>query len=278
MSSNLATLTAKLQAQLLDNGTLFNAATCTVAFREALRKWNMTAPIHAGTIIDVVPAQFEYMLNDATFGTILDIESVWQQDPIVNGENDVALIYDFYFENNQPAIRLRSALAGGHLIVRYTTPHTVSGLDNATGGLLNDDQEQVLIDGACVEAINIRTASLVEGYNLSPNVIEQYKCAAAAYVQAFAAGLQRYARQRPAVGGHISASRAGDLSFRALFQVEGLSKWHPAKYARCAQVQADRHSPDGHHTRDRGCQQCPREREDRARTGHCFQWRELCAR
>ena len=92
MSSNLAALTSKLQAQLIDNGTLFSAATCTVAFREALRKWNMIAPVHAATIIDVVPSQFEYMLNDATFGTILDIESVWLQDPIVNGENDTALI------------------------------------------------------------------------------------------------------------------------------------------------------------------------------------------
>jgi hypothetical protein len=206
MSSILTALTAKLQAQLLDNGTLFNAATCTVAFREALRKWNMVAPIHAGTIIDVVPSQFEYMLNDATFGTILDIESVWLQDPIGHGENDTILTHDFYFENNQPAIRLRSALANGHLIVRYTKPHTVSGLDNAVDGILTADQEQVLIDGACVEAINTRLASLVEGYNLSPNVIEQYKRAESAYVQAFAAGLLRYSRQRPAVGAPSEAA------------------------------------------------------------------------
>ena len=127
MSSTLTALIAKLQPQLLDNGTLFTTPTCTVAFREALRKWNMVAPVHAATIIDVVPSQFEYMLNDATFGTILDIEGVWLQDPIVNGENDVAQIYDYYFENNQPAVRLRSSLASGHLIVRYTTPHTVFG-------------------------------------------------------------------------------------------------------------------------------------------------------
>lgn len=200
MSSTLTVLTAKLQAQLLDNGTLFTAATATVAFREALRKWNMVAPVHAATIIDVVPSQFEYMLNDATFGTILDIESVWQQDPITNGENDTALVYDFYYENNQPAIRLRSSLASGHLIIRYTAPHTVPGLDSAADGLMSADQEQVLVDGACVEAINTRTSSLVEGYNLSPDVVAQYQRAEAAYVKAFAAGLQRYAAQRPAVG------------------------------------------------------------------------------
>jgi len=199
MSSTLTALTAKLQAQLLDNGTLFSTATCTVAFREALRKWNMIAPMHAGAIIDVVASHKEYALTDPTFGILLDLESVWQQDP-AGGEEDKLLNYDFYFEDNAPLIRLRSALADGHLIVRYTTPHTVSGLDGATGGVLTADQEQILIDGACVEAINIRTASLVEGYNLSPNVIELYKRAESAYVQAFAAGLLRYARQRPAVG------------------------------------------------------------------------------
>ena len=200
MPSNLTALTAKLQAQLIDNGTLFTAATCTVAFREALRKWNMIAPVHAATIIDVVPSQYEYMLNDATFGTILDIESVWLQDPAVNGENDTLQLYDFYYENNQPAIRLRTSLASGHLIIRYTAPHTVIGLDSATDGLLTADQEQVLVDGACVEAINTRLSSLVEGYNLSPDVIGQYQRAEAAYVKAFAAGLLRYAAQRPAVG------------------------------------------------------------------------------
>jgi len=200
MSSTLTALIAKLQPQLLDNGTLFTTPTCTVAFREALRKWNMVAPVHAATIIDVVPSQFEYMLNDATFGTILDIEGVWLQDPIVNGENDVAQIYDYYFENNQPAVRLRSSLASGHLIVRYTAPHTVPGLDSASDGLLTADQEQVLIDGACVEAINTRLSSLVEGYNLSPDVIGQYQRAERAYSQSFAAGLQRYMAQRSAVG------------------------------------------------------------------------------
>jgi hypothetical protein len=205
MSSTLSALISKLQAQLLDNGTLFSTATCTVAFREALRKWNMLAPIHAGAIVDVVASHKEYALNDPTFETILDLESVWQQDP-AGGEEDKLLKCDFYFENNAPLIRLRSALADGHLIVRYTTPHTVSGLDGATSGALTADQEQVLIDGACVEAINIRTASLVEGYNLSPNVIEQYKRAESAYVQAFAAGLLRYSRQRPAVGAPSDAA------------------------------------------------------------------------
>jgi hypothetical protein len=200
MPSNLTALTAKLQAQLLDNGTLFTAATVTVAFREALRKWNMVAPVHAATIIDVVASQFEYMLNDATFGTILDIESVWLQDPVTNGENDTTLVYDFYFENNQPAIRLRSALASGHLIVRYTTPHTINGLDSSVDGILTADQEQVLVDGACVYAINIRLSSLVEGYNLSPDVIGQYQRAEGGFAQAFASGIQRYAAQRPAVG------------------------------------------------------------------------------
>ena len=76
----------------------------------------------------------------------------------------------------------------------------MAGLDSSVDGILTADQEQVLVDGACVEAINTRLSSLVEGYNLSPDVIGQYQRAEAAYVKAFAAGLQRYAAQRPAVG------------------------------------------------------------------------------
>ncbi len=66
MSSTLTALIAKLQAQLLDNGTLFTTPTATVAFREALRKFNIAAPIHAATLIDVVQGQKEYALNDPT--------------------------------------------------------------------------------------------------------------------------------------------------------------------------------------------------------------------
>lgn len=204
MSSTLTQLIAKLQAQLLDTGTLFSTNTCTVAFREVLRKWNITAPIHAGTLIDVVQSLKEYALNHPTISNLLDIESVWQK--AATGEEDKMLIYDFYFEDNAPFIRLRDALSSGSLIIRYTTPHTISGLDGATNGVLTADQEQVLIDGACVEAINTRTASLVEGYNLSPHVIEEYKRASIAYEQAFNIGLQRYARRRPAVGAPDQAS------------------------------------------------------------------------
>ena len=198
MSSTLTVLIAKLQAQLLDNGTLFSTPTSTVAFREALRKFNIVAPIHAATLIDVVASQKEYALNDPTIGTLLDIEGVWLKDALY--EEDKFLSSDFYFEDNAPLIRLREAQASGTLIVRYTTPHTVSGLDSSTDGILSADQEQVLTDGACYEAINVRRTSLVEGYNLSPNVIQQYENAAVSYLQAFNLGLARYAARRPAVG------------------------------------------------------------------------------
>jgi hypothetical protein len=198
MSSTLTVLIAKLQAQLLDSGALFTTPTCTVAFREALRKWNMAAPVHSATLIDIVADAKEYVLNDPTIVNLLDIESAWLK--AASGEDDTRLNYDFYFEDNAPVIRLRDALQSGTLIVRYTSPHYIVGLDNAATGILTADQEQVLIDGACVEAINIRLTSTIEGFNLSDHVVEEYKRAAGLYVLAFAAGLQRYARQRSAVG------------------------------------------------------------------------------
>ena len=198
MMLTLTALIARLQAQLLDNGTLFSTPTATVGFREALRKFNVAAPIHAATVIDVVASQKEYALNDPTFGTLLSILGVWTQDQV--HEEDKYLIHDFYFEDNAPFIRLRDAQASGKLIVRYTTPHTVSGLDSMSDSTMNSDQEQVLIDGACVEAINTRLISLVEGFNLSPDVIGQYQRAAVAFETAFTLGLQRYSARRPAVG------------------------------------------------------------------------------
>jgi hypothetical protein len=198
MSSTLTVLITKLQAQLLDNATLFSTPTATVAFREALRKFNIAAPIHAATVIDVVASQKEYALNDPTIGTLLDILGVWQQDAV--HEEDKLLTHDFYFENNAPFIRLRDALASGHMIIRYTTPHTIAGLDSSSDGILTADQEQVLIDGACVEAINVRLTSLVEGWNLSPDVIGQYQRASVSFAQAFENGLLRYKARRRAVG------------------------------------------------------------------------------
>ena len=204
MSSTLTALTSKLQAQLLVSGTLFNAATCTVAFREALRKFNMAAPIHSATLIDVVQGQKEYALNDPTIGTLLDILGVWQKDAV--NEEDKPLVIDWYYEDNAPFIRLREALASGQLIIRYTSPHTISGLDSSTDGILTADQEQVLIDGACVEAINTRLTSLVEGFNLSPDVVGQYQRALIAFEVAFQAGLMRYKRRPPAAGAPSSAA------------------------------------------------------------------------
>jgi hypothetical protein len=198
MSSTLTQLIAKLQPQLLDTGALFTTPTCTVAFREALRKWNMVAPVHSATLLDVVAASKEYVLNDATIVNLLDIESVWLK--AATGEDDTRLNYDFYYEDNVPCIRLRDALASGTLIIRYTSPHYINGLDSAATGILTADQEQVVIDGACVEAINVRLTSTIEGFNLSDNVVEQYKRAAIQWTQAFNAGLARYARQRAAVG------------------------------------------------------------------------------
>jgi hypothetical protein len=204
MTSTLTILIAKLQAQLLDNGTLFTTPTCTVGFREALRVFNYYAPIHAATVIDVVAGQKEYALNDPTIQTLFEILGVWQKDELY--EEDKPLNYDFYFEDNAPFIRLRDALASGHLLIRYSTPHTIVGLDGAGDTILNADQEQVIIDGACVSVIAVRLTSLVEGYNLSPDVVGQYQRAAVSYQQAFQYGLLRYSARRRAVGAPDDAS------------------------------------------------------------------------
>ena len=70
MSDSLTTLTTKLQALLMDGGTLFTSTTCTAAIRQALSRINVRMPIHAGTLIDTVADQYEYELTTALAGAV----------------------------------------------------------------------------------------------------------------------------------------------------------------------------------------------------------------
>lgn len=192
MAQTITQLIAKVQAQLIDDGTRFSTATCTAALRACLKNVNERAPINAGTRIDVVADQKEYELSDedSRAMSVLDILE-WDDD-----EDHTPIPYDAYSEDERLFFRLRTALSSGELLARFTIPHTISGLDSETESTPSARLDQVIVDGACVEALAYRAASRIETINLQQAVSDNYREAMGHFRQAYELGLQAYIRDR----------------------------------------------------------------------------------
>jgi hypothetical protein len=199
MAKSLTTLIADAQAMLLDDGTRFTTATVTAAIRNALKDFNRAAPIFAGELVDVVSGQKEYALNSSAFDNLIDIHSVLKQGTDANLENNIELTFDGYFEDAAPFIRLRSAQSSGYLIVRYTIPYTVSGLDSEVASTLPAYWDNTLLDGACYYSCLIRSVGRVETINLNQGVPNELQQALSFYRQAFQLGLAMASRRKPPV-------------------------------------------------------------------------------
>ena len=195
MTKTLSQITSAVQALLLDDGTRFSSATVEAAARSALRDFNNVAPVYQGDIVDVISGQKEYSLNAAGFSGLIDVQSVLKQGTDSNLENSVDLPFDFYFEDAAPFIRLRSAQTSGYLIMRYSIPHTISGLDSAIESTIPAYFDQTLIDGACYYSCLIRANARIEAINLNQAVSQQLQTSMLYYAQAFQLGLNQAARR-----------------------------------------------------------------------------------
>jgi len=193
MTDTLTQLIARVQAQLIDDGTRFTTATCTAALRACLKNVNERAPINAGTRIDVIANQKEYELTDedARAMSILDVLE-WDED----GEDHTPLLYDAYSEDERLFFRLRTALSSGELLARYTIPHTISGLDSETSSTPSARLDQIIVDGACAEAIAFRAASRIETINLQQQVSDNYREVMSHFRAAYELSLSAYIRDR----------------------------------------------------------------------------------
>ena len=199
MTKSLTTLIANVQSLLLDDGTRFSTATATAAVRSALKDFNARAPYLAGELMDVVASQYEYNLNATAYASLIDVISVLKQGTDTYLDINTELPFDYYWENGGPMIRLRSPQSSGNLMIRYTIPHTVSGLDSETLSTLPAYWDNVLIDGSCYWACVIRALGRVEPINLNQRVPDTLHSAMAFYKQAFDLGLLQAARRKPAV-------------------------------------------------------------------------------
>jgi hypothetical protein len=193
MSDTLTQLIAKLQPLLLDDGTRFTTATCTSAIRQALKEFNLAAPIHAGDLVTPVLGQKEYELDVPTALEIVDVLRMGRDAYL---EEHVSLNFDRYFEDGRPFFRLRVAEPTTNtLIVRYLVPHTISGLDSATDSTLPALFDVILLDGAAWQACLIRAAGRIETINMNLDVPDPWTTAALHFEEAFKFGLLNAARQ-----------------------------------------------------------------------------------
>lgn len=195
MTDTLTQLIARVQVQLIDDGTRFTTATCTAAIRACLKNINERAPIHAGTRIDVIANQKEYELSDkdSRAMSILDILE-WDSD----GEDHTPLPFDAYTEDERLFFRIRTALQSGEILARYTIPHTISGLDSEIESTPTARLDQIIVDGACWHALKFRAASRVETINLQQAVSDNYREIMGHFLSAYEMGFAVYVRDRRA--------------------------------------------------------------------------------
>jgi hypothetical protein len=197
MSDSLTTLISKLQATLLDDGTIFSTATCTAVLRHALAHLTMRYPIQGGTLVDTVADQYEYELTSALAGAVpLQVTDVLLADPD-GAEADTPLTFRAWSEDERHFIRLQEPQAADQqLIVRFTQAHTINGLDSATESTLTAEADIVLLDGAAAQACRTAAVGKVLTNNLDPQASENYRAAANMFQGAFDAGLSILARRR----------------------------------------------------------------------------------
>jgi len=198
MSDSLTTLITKVQNILGDaSGTYFTSAITTAGIRQALSEWNLRAPVHAAVTITGVNDQYEYELTDEDANSCEILDVLQQGDN--NNEVDISLDFDQYVEDERVFFRLRRPITTSNtLIVRYTTYHTINGLDSAVESTLLAKDDQAIVDGGAFFSIVTRATARVETINLSQDQSDNYREIAGLFAQAFSLRLAQAARYRKA--------------------------------------------------------------------------------
>jgi hypothetical protein len=194
MADTLTQLIVKLQALLLGDSTTFTTATCTAAIRQAFKQLNMSVPGHAAEIVSANTFQYEYELADQTAMQIVD---VLLEGTATYLDYNVSLPFDAYFEDDRPFFRLlMSQTTGQSLIVRFTKPYTIYGLDGETTSTMPALYDTVLLDGAAWIACLVRAAGRIETINMNQDVTKNFAAMADHFRQAFELGLANLARRK----------------------------------------------------------------------------------
>lgn len=212
MSDTLTQLIAKVQATLQDNGTLFTTPTITAACRQALLDLNKRAACHAAETAISVADQKVYEVADPTATGITDVLL------FTIGDCDQPLEYVAYVEDARWWYRLKTTLpAGKTIIVNYTQPHTVSGLDGATDSTLDDALNVALLNGTVYYSCLSRAAATLEANNVAPNVPLNWLKLADMWADIFTNSLAAASREPVAKGEPIQAMKWDDDQHNPLY-------------------------------------------------------------
>jgi hypothetical protein len=195
MSTTLTQLISRVQSLLGDTNALFPASTYTAAIRQALAEINHRAPQILSLAITGENDQYIYDL------TAEDPNAIRILDVLLQGHPDTPITYDDYTESEHIRFRLRQPVTTSDtLLIRYTAPHTIAELDQATESTLPTQYEQMIVSGAAYWAIHIRATSRVEMINMSDELAGNYAQAMQAFRSAFDMGLAEAARRRAPTG------------------------------------------------------------------------------
>lgn len=201
MTASLTTLITNIQATLGDDGTIFTTARVTAALRLALDDWNQYSPIFAASTVAVVADQKEYEITtqDANARAVID---VLLQGTDSAQENHIPLVFDYYTEDARLFIRLQTAQGSttDNLVLRYTLPHTVNGLDSQTESTLPAYDDPALVIGGAYYCLVLRAAARIETINLQKDVSDNYHELAEILKAKWSSRLDKAASMRPPVG------------------------------------------------------------------------------
>ena len=201
MSDSLTTLISKVQNTLGDAaGTYFTTAIVTAAARQALREFNEACPIHEGGFIDTIANAKEYELaDDLNFASMFEVTDVLLYDQ--TDDDHEPLEFDSYFLNNIPYIRLRSAQPVDEiLLVRFTMPQTISGLDSETDSTIPANLDSLLTAGIAYYSIIGRGAGRIEANNLSKSTPDDYREFKETLLDKWTSGLEKLKDRNAPVG------------------------------------------------------------------------------
>jgi hypothetical protein len=187
MADTLTQLIDRLQALLLEENETFSSTVYTAVIRQALKDLNLTSPMCAADTIDAVSGQYDYELTEQT---ILKVVYVLLERTNTCRDFCPSLGFDVYLKDDRPHVRVITSLADGDtLVVRYTVPYTISGLDGATKTTLPTIYQAILLDGAAWRVCQVRAASVNETTKISIDEIKRFDSVAQMFYSAFESGL-----------------------------------------------------------------------------------------
>lgn len=182
MANDLASYTALVQSLLASNAVKFPQAIVTTALRQSIDEYNRHVPwLESGTIIAVVNQQ-DYSLSALT-------GLVFPYDVLNDAGLPIAFV-PYRQDGTIPYIFINPAQPAGKLItVRYTKLNTLKDLDSAAATTIRTDHTNLIVAGAVGFSLQVRMSIFLEGDNLDPAILENYRSLSDKYLNQFYAQL-----------------------------------------------------------------------------------------